>query len=728
MFENPFLFYLIDPATGNYWTMVSGVPTLTATPTPLTDFYFGDPQAPAGWKDIKFSWARSSLYWGLYRNMSTNFTFHSDAAEILTYLLYSVGSTAQCTLQIRQWDMANSGSPTVSLNIFYSGDLDFVKCVPTKGAVEIPVKEQGLRDLFTQNERVTYEIPITAPDSVLCSLYGMRMLNTKRFLTEGSWDLNINTNTPFLITLISEDGSYQNAVTQTVDPSSFGNLDRADVFFTATLTQFVTISYDMIIAWTVGSGVPTTDLFFSFIVFPDDTFSSPILVHNINSVTGIAIYPSADLGTQFINNFSLTLNPGNVIVLNLSAVDGSGTISDVGTVTVTNGMVRIDADFSLPLTQTQALTEATVLNKIVDAMTDGAYPADDTFLATNADYVDSSPALTVYASGDAIRNISAVTGDPDVLKITPGDFFQNIMNDYGGGIGIENDTVIFRKKDYFLNPSYEIMDIGEVGEFSAPVAEDLINNYIQVGCSEQEYDGYNGKDEFMNTFKWKTVITNPQTLDLIRKFRYDPYGIETTRYTLLFKDTTDNKGDNDIYVWEIDNLTIVSGGYAPRRFPVPPNIIGGVLFPESKYNIGKSPLHQFWRNAPQVKGMLYYNMTDRVVFQSTEKNSKLYSQISGVDYIEKDPIVPNANFGTEDPLFIPNWLKFTCPLGAQIITALNANPNGYISFSVKGIALKGFPWNVDVNGQRTQKNEVTLLCHPAVDPMDIREAVKRSSL
>lgn len=741
-FENPFLFYLIDPITGNYWTLVSGVPTLTATPTYLTDPLFApnEPQAPDGWRDMEITWARSPLYWGLFRNFTTEFNFKGEASTIITYLHMTQGSTAKARLLIRKRDMANVGG-SVALVDYYSGDLDFNKCVPTFYGVSIPIKEQGLRDLFTQNEAVTYEIPITGAGSVLAGLYGFTLKATKRYVMAASaFQYTPRTLIPPTINFSADDGDFSIGEDQFVDwsdttiwPSTTPTSDMW--FFKSNRTQTSDFIYNINIGLDYSiSNVSYGDaqLSMSLQIYADDTMATLVNSTIIWQEGNITPFPP---GTSFpIQNFTgsivHTLNEGNVAILRLfinPVLTGVAPVYTNNWIYLADGDLTIYSDFQLPFTSVMTLYENVVFEQIVDKMTDGQFAADSTFLTTSTDWSDSNPTGVVYTNGDAIRNRSNFTGVPDKLKTTPRDVFKNLMTDYGCGITLDGGFVTLMRLEKILNPALSIIHLGEISAFEVPNAEELLNNYIESGNNEYEYDGLNGRDEFMNKSKWKTALTNPQTLDLVRPFRYDAYGIETARYKLFDKNTTDNNVDNDIFVVEADPSTIVSGAIGLRRDQ---NLFGnvaiGVLSPSGKYNISKSPLRVMERNAPFIKGMMYFNQGGSIAFQSTEKNENLATLFSGVSKLEKDPIIPNVSpdFDTTTPLFVPLLFKGKVRIPANLFEIVNANPNGYMSFTYRGYTFKGFPMNIGMKPVTNDQYEVVLLAHPDTDPLDIFECLK----
>src|ERR1044072_1020503 len=197
-FGKPYLFYLINPDTGDYY-YVDNDGEVQQQSDPIYLKY-----APDKWRDTEIKWTRSKTFWGLFRNFSTPYTFVEDGRKILKKINDEQGVTGKCKLLIEQI-VTTDGSYTQ----LYSGDLDFSKLSQTKEGIRVNIMEGGLIDLVYNNAEKTYEIPIEDIDSDLLLMDGVKLSARMDFIgTPTSQPVTDENEVPLPLAYVQQDGEY----------------------------------------------------------------------------------------------------------------------------------------------------------------------------------------------------------------------------------------------------------------------------------------------------------------------------------------------------------------------------------------------------------------------------------------------------------------------------------------------------------------------------------------
>jgi hypothetical protein len=282
-----------------------------------------------------------------------------------------------------------------------------------------------------------------------------------------------------------------------------------------------------------------------------------------NVSSGFQLFFTTSLNNNFVPpaNFIFTNNggagpapdPTNLIpgktytieinkVFNLAAEEKLfmiGTIAGGGTHFTITPLIT---DFSLLFASQQfpttayALRPLDYLQQIVNIITEGEYTADSNFFRNNN--------RKVILSGSSLRNF------PDsVINSNFSSFFKSYTVAYWLGVVVRDGILYVEPIEDIYNNKKELFNLGEVAKVTLEVAQSKIYTAVDVGYAKQTYNKRNGRYDYNNgKHSYKFPINAVQNkLDLISPWRADPFGMEYIRTGYSNLNTTDDKGDSDIW-------------------------------------------------------------------------------------------------------------------------------------------------------------------------------------
>ncbi len=111
----------------------------------------------------------------------------------------------------------------------------------------------------------------------------------------------------------------------------------------------------------------------------------------------------------------------------------------------------------------------------------------------------------------------------------------------------DNQVINFIHRSELFKSDASTMRINNVRDVSYSVDSSSIYSAITIGYEKQDYEGFNGRDEFNFNNTYSTGHTvNDKKLSLISKYRADCYGIEFA-VQKRGQDTTDSSSDKDVF-------------------------------------------------------------------------------------------------------------------------------------------------------------------------------------
>ena len=228
----------------------------------------------------------------------------------------------------------------------------------------------------------------------------------------------------------------------------------------------------------------------------------------------------------------------------------------------------------------------------------------------------------------------------------------------------DTQTVHFvHRSELFRADSY-VRQIPNIREVSYSVEAGAIYSAVTIGYEKQDYEGFNGRDEFNFNNTYSTGHTvNERKLSLMSKYRADCYGIEFA-VQKRGQDTTDSTSDKDIFfvLTKMDN-----GNLVPDRSISIQNTISSLVF-----NGAFSPMACVLANAG------YIGMQAKILhleFASSTGNSNIV--IAGM--------AMSGNIEIDTPLMTCGRVSFTTDEVDE-----PATENDLVEIESGGIIYRGF--------------------------------------
>lgn len=556
IFRKTILYFLSDKNNQTY--SIEGTAVVkTDKPKPLED-------NPIGADGLQIAFGTNNKYWSLNRSFTVPLTFVNEGADILRYLVYKgKGYEEEVTLTILKLN-----PETGIYELEFQGKIDFTKLKddPTTG-VTVNVIEGGLLSYLNANDGIDYEIQCNAtnPECVIVQFDGVLLNDAYKYqIYDDPYTTTViaatyfqnglhRVETPYLIVplvYLSNEGDSVGVGSGEQQPETFKDTSYFDTSANTILENFASTPINIHLKGTYPFSISDDNRstneegLFEAIVFikPDNLPVQQIPITSFNIFWNRSYEVDIDKTISMPGNSKLFLvfkfptGYQNVTTFNL---DNTRLLSfQVTFGTKQNIFIYLETK-NTPSTS-YALQPLQLGRELVRLMTDGRYTMESEFFTTHNNIV--------AAGGEAIRGLANA-----VLKTSFQDFFNSYNTLFNLGVKVVDSILWIEPKKDLYNDSAEILDLGEVSDFAIGYAEEYLVNSVQIGYPVQDYDQRNGRYEFNDTVQWKLPVNAVnKPLDLVSKYRGDSYGIEFNRGKLNNKDSTDNKGDNEVFLININ--------------------------------------------------------------------------------------------------------------------------------------------------------------------------------
>lgn len=650
---------------------------------------------PDGWKKIQIQNQRNSTYFALDRSFTVPLDCVKDGGQILKYVYYNFGPEAKVFMAVCEqrlfFDATHYGFYYVLL---YRGEVDFGNFKHDGTKVNVNIMEGGLPKLIKAYENTKYEIPVDVPGAVDILMDGVALKNGFTYFTlEDNYQGLAGTipNRQFLMTFykLNNEGPLLNIVTQDVLKINDNTINFADDerwFLEALDDISMPVNFKFKGKLKKDAGISTVNY--------------RIRIVNQNGADVYTIMNETRSGFPAINEpFDINVTP----TLNLNTGDRLFLLLNIQITTLVGVFAAVMefeetvSSFSYFATHREttikALRPLYVFEQLINKITNGAYVPQSTFLQSIQD--------VAITCGDAIRSLSGAK-----IKTSLRDFFASINSDFGVGMGVMNNILRLEEKGFWVQYT-DVIDLGEVKNMKVSCANDLLVNNIKIGSPDQDYDDVNGKEEFNTTHEYSAPITRVQKeLNLVSVYRKDSFGIELTRINLDGKTTTDDKGDNDVFMIHIEDAPRGDGFYHLDRSLNAGAT--GLLSPATVFNLYLTPARALARNGDYIRSLFYKLDSRYLTFQTTKKNDQVVA--GGVTERADIQLASLAS-----PLFSCNYLEFETRVPYNLFDILNANPLKAFAGTWAGFSFVGIPVKVSAAPGENASQTYQLLASPATD-------------
>ena len=661
-----FIYFLFDENNNSYYAY--GDTVLSSASLKPLEF------TPDGWRKIQLQNQRNQTYFAVDRSFSVPLEYLKDGAQILKYIYYNFGVEAKVYMAVCKqelyFDATHYG---FYYSLLYRGEIDLANFKHDGVKVTVNIMEGGMVKLIKAYENTKYEIPVDVPEAVeiwstgielkASALYtvqpgnvgGLHLPGWLYINSEGT-NFSIETQTVYL-----RAGAIN---TSTSDEWMIRNI--SDVAIVLNLNGFIK----------VRSSAATGTYIFGF----ETSDGTQVPVYSNTNFPG-----GVDVTIPF--NVNITLNPNEKL---FSIASWSNTLFLLsyleGDITISYTSIYKDTVY-------KALRPLYVFEQLISKITDGAYVPQSNYLQSIQD--------VVMSCGDAIRRISGA-----VIKTSLRDFFTSYNSDFGLGMGMIGNTLRLEEKAFWVDYTDPI-DLGEVSRMKVSPATDLLVNNIKNGSPNQEYEDVNGKQEFNTTQERSAPITRvAKELNLVSVYRKDCYGIEFTRINLDGKTTTDDKGDNDVFMVHIEDAPRGDGYYHLDRSLNAGAT--GLLTPSTVFNLYLTPARAIRRNGDYIRSLFYKLDAKYLKFQTTDKNNAV---VAGGITENADIQIVSLNA----PLFSCNYLEFETKVPYNLFDILSASPLKAFTGTWAGFTFVGIPDKISIQPGDNAAQTFKLLASPNTD-------------
>lgn len=666
---------LLTENGASYYVDDNGNVRISLIPKPLSNMF-------EGWADIVINYGRSAKYFGLDRTYNSSYKFVKDGATILRYLLYG-GRSIESKVYLGLLKLNNVDNGNYEL--YYKAEIDLSQAVndPDTG-VTVEVMQDGPVKYIRANENIVYDLNC---DELTVNLDGVRYSDTFNYFTGGVTRIDKNEQYIIPVNFVSNEG--QNVNIKKGDSTLeqiFGDIETAllasDNYFFSTLA---TLSVEVSGTFTVQIEDSSAAFDLSFYVYPQ---TAPITQNKFTIASSLGDLPGVYTFT-YNGTIPVSKNGKVFLFLNVPAIIGGPKVS----LLETNFTVKFDSRFQK--TTCFANRPMSVFNELISKISDGRYTGRSTLLDDNKHLV--------VTCGDAIRGIASPK-----IKTSFSDFCESYMFLLGGAVGVDFNTneIVFERKEYFADNAIEIIDVGEVSELNIEIAKDYIVSSIKTGYADQKVEESVARQEVNAGQQYTTPITRiKKELNLISRYRTDIFGIERLRQQFYDLPNTDSKGDNSVFVINIERSEDAGGGWNVYRAPY--SFITGGTNQDTWYNIEQlTPKRVLQANGSYIRGGMSALGNELIKFTSADKNAALITTLAGVSINEGGDVRINS---LTDSFYQPFLIKFKAKISQNIVSLLQQTGRGYITGTWKGNRFYGFPQELSVKPVFDEAQELTLL-------------------
>ncbi len=650
MNRREFLYFLTTESGASYYIDNGVVKSTPAELKPLD-------HAPSGWKDKLINFSRNTTYYGVFRSFTIPMKFVKEGARILRERMFKQGIEDVVNLIILRLNKTSGKHEG-----FYKGEIDFAKFSSNKDFYQVNVLEGGFPKYLKAYETTMFEFPMTGNGIVNVKMDGLKLrkrINFRIYNSDITSDIHslpcvmINEEgTSFGI--LPGDSNFVQGINVATNEDSWILNNVGDTAVEVKLEGFIQASLQS------GGG---NNVLHYYIKAKKDTGGEVIIYDHTGTVIGGG-FPFDGIHNV---NATITVNPGEKLFL-ISDVDGTSGLVQYGW-----GEITVTFTTKFKTTYIKAIKAKVLADLLLKKMATPDYTLIS-FLLDNSD---------IYLTcGDAIRGIEEAK-----IKTCWKDYYLSFNRRYCLGLGYNGfDVTIDKRKEYYKN--VDVHDLGEINDAEFVLDEGLVFNKIKIGYANQNYDDVNGREEFNNTHEYKCPITRIiKELDLTAPYRADMYGIEFLRINLDGKTTTDNSGDNDVFMLVVEpDPDSVDGSFRLKRdtYDAVPT---GLIDPESAFNVQLSVKRCFEAHGSWIRGCMWPYTGKKITFQTSPKNSLLRTVQNGKVIQENADVLIGD---LEENYFVPILAKFETVVPKNLLAMMLSNSYGLFKFTYRGKVYKGW--------------------------------------
>lgn len=530
------LHFILDEDGRSYYEDTNGSVSNSVTPKPLV-------HTPDGWKDISIAYERDMKKLGLLKSFTFPLQFFLDGVKILRNGVYRQFIELKLFYLItkRKIELVNGNTQFKDYHTkWYRGQIDLATFKDDEFSASCTIGPLGLEKQLKAFENQDFEFPLSDREASDIEMDGLNLYSKALYeISEVLYDDSVFRHTHIVpFGKLSSEGIATGVALfdQTIGsvegystPNQFYENSQNFHLAVDVSSQPVSVSYTGKIRVRITRNTLHAAVRYFFRTSTNRVFTITGQADGINPTVTIPV------------NITILVQPGEKVFL-AGVVFGGFTAGSIGFKYEFLDDSEITVTFATKYDKSyiRGFQPAILADKILEKITGSRGMLNSTLL-TSSDYKNF-----YITSGDGIRSLSNAN-----VKISFSKLFDIFRVNAFAGQSIENGKLVIEDGEQFLNytaPS-QVVHLGEVRSCKPRIATELLFNTIDIGHSNKDVEGVEGKYRFNNIHQYSVPRTSTATkFSLVSPAMADPYIIEHTRINFDGKTTTDADKDNDLFV------------------------------------------------------------------------------------------------------------------------------------------------------------------------------------
>lgn len=293
------------------------------------------------------------------------------------------------------------------------------------------------------------------------------------------------------------------------------------------------------------------------------------------------------------------------------------------------------------------------------------------------------------AGNEFITNAKLIRQFPNnALNVSVRGLFKTLDSIYNVGLGYDrtNDRFYIENKEEFYNRNI-LFNLGEVSDFTSRPMDMAYFSQLLTGYNDKvDPESFQGANEFNAPAEHSIGIPVNDKLDIQSEYSGSSIEMELgRRKPYINYANTDSKQDDKVFIVQTDGTDTIQGTSGLSGF-------SGI---DKYYNLNKTPRENLLRWTNVISAALWRSSNDSVKFIKNQKDVDFtYTNQDGNSVNEQDDV---SSLELRPRLFNPEIYKFEKPVDGDIISILNNDPHGIITFTSEGTQYACFVYKVETD-------------------------------
>jgi len=617
--------------------------------------------APDGWEDDEYKLVRDMQYFGVFRKFAVSeLKFVKDGRDYLAAVYEADGVNGDCSFTVTE--TTPSGIPRNR----FTGYIDFSTYKITELSVDVQIIDGSFTDLVLSRKNtevnllgtVSIDGDTLAPPATEFLIVPEININQVANWAGYDYDTVYNGLHYLFVRLVNSE------FTEAKTADTYG-----EMFFSDAQADYLGSKLNYKIQGVLTGDSPSAEFIWNYYISKWVGATETILY------TGVVL---------FIGDTPINIDISSLLTLDINTGDS---LSIRGNITNTSGTGIVQfSNIELKLTKlTNSIPERTIkmflyheaFERALQHLTGNTSKFYSNLLGRIEIGYDADGAFGSITSGRYIRNIFGLNS---TMPVTLENLYKSIKVIYCAGMGIEAiggvEKVVIESIEHFFNNTV-IVNVSNRIAAETIVKEyypELAFNQIMCGYNSYDYEALGGIYEYNTANKYSTCIKPVEKkLEII-----SPYRADLSIYIKLTTEPEENRdiqGESDIIIIDtikdgIDYVARTSEGFTQAEAESNTDVL---------LNLMLTPARIIRRWGSFLRGFLEKYLTSELVWQTSDKNTKLKStETGGSEIIENASILVST---LANPLWHPEVFTLEVPALENDIELIKDNPYGLIQIT-----------------------------------------------